>query len=102
SNLHVVNYSGPVRARMSLEELRPRLHTLPDRPDSVPYRTSYYEETWGFCMSQHALDALPEGDYEVSIDSTLAPGNLTYGELILPGEDPAEVVLSAHVCHPSL
>jgi aminopeptidase-like protein len=102
SNLHVVNYSVPVRARMSREELLPHLHTLPDHPDWVPYRTSYYVETWGFCLSQHALDALPDGDYEVSIDSTLEPGHLTYGELILPGEDPAEVILSAHVCHPSL
>ena len=65
SNLHVVSYSAPVRERMSLAELRPHLHTLPDLPDWIPYRTSYYAETWGFCLSQRALDALPEGDYEV-------------------------------------
>ena len=81
SNLHVVSYSVPVRERMSLAELRPHLHTLPDRPDWIPYRTSYYAETWGFCLSQRALDALPEDDYEVCIDSTLAPGHLSYGEL---------------------
>ena len=75
SNLHVVSYSVPVRERMSLAELRPHLHTLPDLPDWIPYRTSYYAETWGFCLSQRALDALPEDDYEVSIDSTLAPGS---------------------------
>ena len=74
----------------------------PELPDWIPYRTSYYAETWGFCLSQRALDALPEDDYEVSIDSTLAPGHLSYGELVLPGEDPAEVVFSTHVCHPSL
>jgi aminopeptidase-like protein len=102
SNLHVVSYSVAVDARMPLAELRPRLHTLPDQPDWIPYRTSYYEESWGFCLSQRQLDALPDGDYDVCIDSTLAPGHLTYGELILPGEDPAEVVLSTHVCHPSL
>ena len=102
SNLHVVSYSVPVRERMSLAELRPHLHTLPDLPDWIPYRTSYYAETWGFCLSQRALDALPDDDYEVSIDSTLAPGHLSYGELVLPGEDPAEVVFSTHVCHPSL
>ena len=102
SNLHVVNYSVPVQARMSREELVPHLHTLPEQPDWVPYRTSYYVETWGFCLSQRALDALPDGEYDVCIDSTLAPGHLTYGELVLPGDDPAEVVLSAHVCHPSL
>jgi aminopeptidase-like protein len=102
SNLHVVNYSVPVRARMSLDALRPRLHTLPDRPDSIPYRTSYYEETWGFCLSQRQLDALRPGEYEVCIDSTLAPGSLTYGELVLPGETDDEILVSAHVCHPSL
>jgi len=102
SNLHVVNYSVPVRARMSLAELRPHLFTLPDHPDWIPYRTSYYAETWGFCLGQRALDALPDGDYDVCIDSTLAPGHLSYGELVLPGDEPAEIVISTHVCHPSL
>jgi aminopeptidase-like protein len=102
SNLHVVNYSVPVRARMSLAELRPHLHTLPDHPDWIPYRTSYYAETWGFCLRQRQLDAMPDGDYEVCIDATLAPGHLSYGELILPGDSADEVLLSTHVCHPSL
>lgn len=102
SNLHVVNYSVPVRARMSLAELRPHLHALPDHPDWIPYRTSYYAESWGFCLRQRQLDALPDGDYEVCIDSTLAPGHLSYGELVLPGEAPEEVLVSTHVCHPSL
>jgi aminopeptidase-like protein len=103
SNLHVVSYSVPVPPRrMSLAELRPHLHTLPDRPDWVPYRTSYYREAWGFCLSQRELEALPEGDYEVCIDSSLEPGHLSYGECVLPGETTDEVLLSAHVCHPSL
>lgn len=102
SNLHVVNYSIPVRTRLGLAELRPRLHTLPDHPDWIPYRTSYYREDWGFCLSQRALDALPDGDYEVCIDSTLAEGSLTYGEYVLPGEETGEVLLSCHSCHPSL
>jgi len=101
-NLHVVNYSVPVRARMTLAELRPHLHALPDHPDWIPYRTSYYAKAWGFCLSQRQLDALPDGDYEVCIDSTLAPGHLSYGELVLPGEAPDEILLSTHVCHPSL
>jgi aminopeptidase-like protein len=101
-NLHVVNYSTPVEARMTLAELRPHLHTLPDRPDWIPYRTSYYAESWGFCLSQRQLDALPEGTYDVRIDSTLAPGSLTYGELVLPGELEDEILISTHVCHPSL
>jgi aminopeptidase-like protein len=102
SNLHVVNYSTPVHRRMSLEELRPHLFSLPDRPEWIPYRTSYYKESWGFCLSQRELDALPEGEYEVCIDSLLEPGSLTYGEAYLPGESTDEILVSCHVCHPSL
>ena len=101
-SLHVVNYSTPVRARMTLAELRPHLHTIPAHPDWIPYRTSYYAESWGFCLSQRQLDAIPDGSYEVVIDSTLAPGHLTYGELVLPGEIEDEILISTHVCHPSL
>ncbi len=102
SNLHVLNYSVPVHARMTLDELRPHLYTLPDHPDWIPYRTSYYQERWGFCMRQRDLDELPEGEYEVRVDSTLEPGHLTYGEYLLPGRTRGEVLLSSHVCHPSL
>ena len=102
SNLAVVSYSAPVRASMTLAELRPRLHTVPDRPGWIPYRTSYYKEDWGFCLSHERLQALPEGTYEVFVDSTLAPGSLTYGELLLRGERADEVLISAHACHPSL
>lgn len=102
SNLHVVSYSIPVRKRVSLRELRPHLHTLPDKPDAIPYRTSYYKEDWGFCLSHRTLEALPDGEYDVCIDSTLAPGNLTYGECILPGATTDEILISVHSCHPSL
>ncbi|MEU0510269.1 DUF4910 domain-containing protein [Amycolatopsis sp. NPDC006125] len=102
SNLHVVGYSVPVSATMSLAELRPHLHTLPDRPSWVPYRTSYYSPAWGFCLAQETLDALPEGDYEVRIDSTLADGHLSYGEHVVPGQVADEVIVSCHICHPSL
>jgi aminopeptidase-like protein len=102
SNLHIVSYSTPVRRRMSLTELRPHLHTLPDRPDWVPYLASFYADTWGFCLSQRQLDALPDGEYEVCIDSSLQQGSLTYGECLLPGESTDEVLISTHVCHPSL
>jgi aminopeptidase-like protein len=102
SNLHVVSYSEPVNAVMSLPELRPHLHTLPEHPEWVPYRTSYYSRTWGFCLSQRQLDGLEGGDYEVVIDSTLEPGSLTYGECFLPGDHEDEVLLTTHVCHPSL
>ena len=102
SNLHVMGYSVPVRAVMPLSELRPRLHSLPDKPEWIPYRNSFYKEDWGFCLTDRQLRALPEGDYEVCIDSTLAEGSLTYGELTLPGESEEEFLICAHVCHPSL
>jgi len=102
SNLHIVNYSVPVRKKMGLSELRSHLFSLPDTPDWVPYRTSYYKEGWGFCVSQHQLESLVEGEYEVCIDSTLAPGHLTYGELRLQGATDDEVLISSHCCHPSL
>jgi aminopeptidase-like protein len=101
-NLHVVSYSTPIRARMRLAELKPHLHADPAHPDWIPYRTSYYQENWGFCLPHRQLEALPEDDYEVVIDSTLADGALTYGECFVPGETPDEVLVSAHVCHPSL
>ncbi|MFI9375047.1 DUF4910 domain-containing protein [Streptomyces parvulus] len=102
SSLHVLGYSVPVSATMTLAELRPHLHTLPDRPAWVPYRTSYYERAWGFCLAQDTLDAMPEGEYEVRIDSTLADGHLTYAEHVVPGQVTDEVIVSCHVCHPSL
>lgn len=102
SNLHLVSYSAPVRARMLLAELRPHLHSLPEEPGLVPYRTSYYKESWGFCLAHRDLERLPDGEYEVRIDATLEPGALTYGECFLPGALDEEVLLSAHVCHPSL
>jgi aminopeptidase-like protein len=101
-NLHVVSYSTPIRASMSLDQLRPHLHTLPEQPELIPYRTSYYQENWGFCLSQRVLDALTPGDYEVCIDSSLEAGSLTYGEVVLPGASKDEILISTHVCHPSL
>ena len=102
SNLHVMGYSTPVKARMPLSELRPNLHSLPDQPDRIPYRSSYYKENWGFCLSDARLRSLPEGEYEVRIDSELKDGSLTYGEWLLPGAREEEVLIFAHACHPSL
>lgn len=102
SNLHLVNYSVPVHRKMPLAELREHLHTLSGRPDWIPYRTSYYKESWGFCLAANELAQLPEGEYEVCIDSTLKDGSLTYGEYYLPGKRTDEVLLSCHACHPSL
>lgn len=101
-NLHLLNYSVPVHAKLSLAELKPHLFTLPEQPGQIPYRTSYYREAWGFCLTHHQLLGFEEGEYEVCVDSTLADGSLTYGELFLPGESEREVLISCHVCHPSL
>lgn len=101
-NLHVLNYSTPVHKRMPLAELRGYLYTLPAHPDWIPYKTSYYEERWGFCLSQNQLDGWKEGSYEVMIDASLKDGNLTYGECFLRGSSSEEVLISCHVCHPSI
>lgn len=100
--LHVMSYSVPVRARLSLGDLRPHLYTLPDRPDWIPYRTSYYRETWGFCLPHRELLTWPEGEYEVVIDSSLGPGSLSYAECVIPGASDQEVLIYTHTCHPAL
>jgi len=102
SNLHVVGYSVPVHDTLPLSRLKEHLFSLPEKPDWIPYRTSYYRESWGFCLSHMVLESLAEGDYEVFIDSTLVSGSLTYGELKLKGESENEVLISCHSCHPSL
>lgn len=102
SNLHIVNYSTPIQTRMPLEALKEHLHTIPEHPDWIPYKTSYYKENWGFCLPQRTLQNLEEGDYEVVVDASLEPGSLTYGELYLKGQSEDEILISCHSCHPSL
>jgi aminopeptidase-like protein len=103
SNLHLVSYSVPVHEKVSLAQLQEHLFSLPDQPDLVPYRTAYYDETWGFCLSEHARAGLRDCEYEVVVDTTLADGSLTYGELFLPGKlGDVEILVTTHVCHPSL
>lgn len=100
--LHVLSYSTPIRATMSLRELQSHLFTSPGHPDSIPYRTSYYRENWGFCLPHNRMLALTEGSYEVCVDATLKDGHLTYGECYLPGTSNDEILISCHACHPSL
>ncbi|WYM00963.1 MAG: DUF4910 domain-containing protein [Gloeotrichia echinulata CP02] len=102
SNLHVISYSIPVHKKLSLTELKPHLFTITEYPDWIPYRTSYYKETWGFCLSHKQYLELQDEEYEVCIDSSLEPGYLTYGEYFIPGERSDEVLISCHACHPSL
>jgi len=101
-NLHLMSYSSPIRKKMPLADLRPHLFTLPDHPEWIPYRTSYYKENWGFCLPHADFERLPDDEYEVVIESTLQAGSLTYGEAYLPGEISDEILISCHVCHPSL
>jgi|WetSurMetagenome_2_1015567.scaffolds.fasta_scaffold11759_3 aminopeptidase-like protein len=102
SNLHVLNYSLPIRRKVSLGELKAHLFSIPEQPDWIPYRTSYYRENWGFCVTHRLLESLDEGEYEVCIDSSLEAGHLTYGEYYLPGQSADEILISCHSCHPSL
>jgi len=102
-NLHLVSYSEPVAPRwLPMAELKGHLHSLPAHPDRIPYRTSYYNRSWGFCLTEKLLQSLTEPEYQVCVDTTLRPGHLTYGEYFLPGEREDEILISAHVCHPSL
>ena len=102
NSLHLLNYSTPIRTKLSLDKLKDHLFTLPEHADWIPYRTSYYESKWGFCLSHKKMLSLGVGNYEICIDTTLENGSLTYGECYLPGRSSQEVLISIHVCHPSL
>ena len=102
NNLHLMGYSIPVNEIFSREELDSHLHTLPDQPNAIPYVTSYYSREWGFCLSENQKNTLSNGKFEVVIDSTLEPGVMNYGELLIPGQSKNEILLSTYICHPSM
>jgi aminopeptidase-like protein len=102
SNLHILGYSVPINSVVALSDLREHLFTLPEHPDWIPWRTSYYTENWGFSITQKQLEQLTDEEYSVYIDSSLTNGHLTYAELLLPGESDHEILISSYVCHPSL
>src|SRR5215475_5535316 len=101
-NLHVMGYSKPVHGVFSRAELAQHVHTLPDQPDLIPYRTGYYADNWGFCMPHKLWQSMTDDRYRVRIDSDISPGSLNYGEFFLPGETSDEVLVTCHICHPSL
>lgn len=102
SNLHIVNYSLPVDKKLSLEELKNHLHTVPNQPEAIPYVTSYYKPRWGFCLSHNLYETLQPGQYHAYIDSELVDGKLNYGHAILAGENEQEIMISTYVDHPSM
>ena len=102
SNLHILNYSVPIRKKVRLTELKDHLFSIPEHEDWIPYRTSYYKENWGFCVTQRQMDSLKEDEYEVMIDSSLEDGHLTLGEYFIQGQTEDEFLISCHSCHPSL
>lgn len=101
-NLHVVNYSEPINQKISLDELKNHIYTIPDKPDAIPYVISYYRDRWGFCMSQNQLDALKDGQYQVYIDSEKFNGVLNYAQAVLPGKSDKEILITSYICHPSM
>lgn len=103
SALHVLNYSAPILARMSRQELERNLFSLPESPESVPYRTAYYSDppTWGFCIAHKDREALPDGEYKVHINAEHFDGALSLSECVLPGETKREVLLWSYTCHPA-
>ena len=102
NNLHLVGYSIPLKKTLSLEELLPKLYSLEELPDAIPYITSYYNKDWGFCISDKEKKTLKEGEYKIHIDSTLKPGLLNYAEILIPGIEEKEILISTYICHPSM
>jgi aminopeptidase-like protein len=102
SNIHILNYSIPINKKITKKELMIHIHTLPEKPHSIPYVTSYYKKQWGFCTSHNQLKTINDDFYQVKIDSTLKKGSLTYGEFLKKGKSKDEILISTYVCHPSL
>jgi len=102
NNLHIIQYSVPFAGKLTLDKLRPHLHSIPEQPDAIPYKTSYYQECWGFCLAHNELLSLPEGEYEVVIDAKHYPGHIEIGEAVLPGTSKQEILITSYLCHPSL
>lgn len=100
--LHIVNYSVNFQGEIELESLQKHLHSVPDLPEAIPYRTSYYQRTWGFCISHSVRESLKPGKYLVDINAEHFKGSMSIGSLYLPGKTRKEVIFSTYICHPNL
>ncbi len=107
SNLHLVSYSEPINKILKLSELKNHLHKHKTIPEAIPYRTSYYKQDWGFCVTHDQYDEIcnrdPDEKFHVLIDSEFNEnGSLSLGELIIPGKSKKEFLISTYICHPSM
>lgn len=102
SNLHIVGYSSPIDKKLELGELNKFLYSLPSQPNAIPYVTSYYKETWGFCLADEVRKNLKDDQYHVYIDSKLDEGSLTYADLVIEGDEKKEIFISTYICHPAM
>lgn len=103
NNLHVVSYSAKINKFLNYKSLVKRIHTQKNQVNAIPYVTSYYKKTWGFCMSEKQKQKLKKnGKYKVYIDSKHFNGHLNYGEAFLKGKSKKEILISSYICHPSM
>ena len=102
SNLHVMGYSEPVDRILELSELQEHLHSIPEMPSAIPYKTSYYKKSWGFCIEHSKRVKLKDENYRIKIESTLKPGKLDYADIVIPGKSKKEILISTYFCHPSM
>jgi aminopeptidase-like protein len=102
NNLHVVSYSTPINKKISLKELKKKIHYNKNMKEAIPYVTSYYKKDWGFCMSYKQFKKLNNKTYKIKIDSSLKPGSLTYADILIEGKSKKEILFSTYICHPSM
>ena len=105
NNLHLISFSSPFNGSIKGNELKKNLFFLPDRPNSIPYRTSYYEENWGFCITKDIYDSISDYEnYEVLINTTKTKGFMSMGIANLKSnvKDAPTYLISSYLCHPSL
>lgn len=102
NGLHLWLFSRPFEGVVTRAELLKHVHTRPELPDAVPVRVTFYQENWGFCMSERQKQALDAEEYRVAVRTRLFDGKLRIGEAVLPGDSREEILLDSYICHPLL